>query len=225
MVVLLAAFVGLATFAGCSWLLGLDTTPPTCQITSPTDSAAVSGTALIAATAFDSVGVERVEFYADGSLVGTDSSSPYSASWDVSGLSDRSWHTLNCIAFDAAQNKGYSDTISVEIAASGQTSVYHGEVDVTAGSNEAVWFNAQVGDTLAGDVQVATGGTLSSFMWMDSDNYQKYAANQSYTALFRQDGFSQMSMQAAIPAAGKFYIVFVNNAGATVTCWARFVLE
>jgi hypothetical protein len=225
MVVLLAAFAGLVAFAGCDWLLGQDTTPPTCQITSPADSASVNGVVTMAATATDSVGVERVEFYADGTLVGTDSFTPYSASWDASALAEGSWHSLSCIAYDAAQNKGYSDTTAVVLAASGQTSAYHGELHVAAGSRDAVWFNAHVGDTLAGDVQVVSGGTLSTFMWLDHDNYQKYVANKSYTALFQRDTFSQMTMQQVVPSAGTFYIVFVNNASAAVTCWARFVLE
>jgi len=225
MVVLLAAFAGLVAFAGCDWLLGQDTTPPTCQITSPADSASVNGVVTMAATATDSVGVERVEFYADGTLVGTDSFTPYSASWDASALAEGSWHSLSCIAYDAAQNKGYSDTIAVVIAGIGQTSVYHGELDVTARGREAVWFNAHVGDTLAGQVLVVSGGTLSSFMWMDSDNYQKYITNKSYTVLFQQDNFSQMSMRQGVASAGKLYLVFANAGNSAVKCWARFVLE
>jgi hypothetical protein len=85
LVALAAGFVMVVMFAGCEWLLGLDTTPPTCQISSPADSSLVNGLVSIAATATDSIGVERVEFYVDGSLVGTDSSSPYAGSWDASG--------------------------------------------------------------------------------------------------------------------------------------------
>ena len=217
-----------AVFAGCDLLnslLGTDKTPPTCQITSPADSGLVNGLVSIAATATDSVGVERVEFYADGALVGTDSSSPYSGSWDASGQAERTWHSLSCIAYDAAQNKGYSDTLAVEIVGVGQTGVYHGEMDVAGHGHDAVQFDAQAGDTLAGDVQIVTGGALSSFMWMDSDNYQKYAANQAYTALFQRDNIAQMSMRQAVPASGGYYIVFVNAGNGTVTCWARFVLE
>jgi hypothetical protein len=103
--------------------------------------------------------------------------------------------------------------------------VYHGEIDVAARGRDVVWFNAHIGDTLAGDVQVVSGGTLSSFIWMDSDNYQKYIANQTYTALFKQDNFSQMSMRQAVASAGKFYLVFVNAGNSVVNCWARFVLE
>jgi hypothetical protein len=185
----------------------------------------VNGVVPIAATAFDSIGVERVEFYADGSLVGTDSAEPYSGSWDASGQAEQSRHSLSCIAYDLAQNKGYSDTVAVEIAVVGQTSIYHGELEVPARGREAVSFDATGGDTLAGDAQVVTGGTLSSFMWLDNDNYQKYVANQTYTALFQQDNFTQMSMSQAVPAAGKYYIVFANAGNAAVKCWARFVLE
>jgi hypothetical protein len=224
MVILLSV----ATVAGlvrCDWLLGLDTTPPDCQMTSPADSSSVGGVVPLAAIATDSTGVQRVEFYADGSLVGTDSTTPYSASWDASGLAEHTWHSLSCMATDFDGNRGYSDTISVQIAAVGQTSVFHGELDVPARGRKSVWFNAQAGDTLAGDALVVAGGTLSSFLWLDQDNYQKYIANQSYTALFQQDNFSQMSMRQAVAAADKFYLVFVNAGNVAVTCWARFVLE
>ncbi len=228
LVALVAGLAAVAVFAGCDLLnilLGTDTTPPTCQITSPVDSALVNGLVSITANATDSIGVDRVEFYADGALVGTDSSSPYSGSWDASGQAERSRHSLSCIAYDLAQNKGYSDTVTVEIAGVGQTSVYHGELEVAARGRKAVQFDAQAGDTLAGDAQVASGGTLSSFMWLDNDNYQKYVANQAYTALFQRDAFTQMSMQQVVPATGKYYLVFVNAGNAIVTCWARFVLE
>jgi hypothetical protein len=228
LVALAAGLVVLAMFSGCDLLnilLGTDSTPPTCAISSPADSAAVNGVVQIAATAYDSVGVERVVFYVDGATVGTDSSVPYSASWDASALSEGSWHSLSCAAYDLAQNKGTSAAVAVQVAAIGQTSVYHGELDVPARGRQAVWFNARVGDTLAGEVLVVTGGTLSSFLWMDSDNYQNYIANQSYTALFRQDSVSQMSMQQEAASAGRLYLVFANDGNSAVKCWARFVLE
>jgi hypothetical protein len=222
---ILSALTALVLFAGCDWLLGLDTTPPTCEITSPADSSSVDGVVPLAAIATDSTGVQQVEFYADGSLVGADSTAPYSASWDASGLAEHTWHSLSCMATDFDGNRGYSDTIAVQIAAVGQTSVFHGELDVPARSSKSVWFNATAGDTLSGDAMVVSGGTLSSFLWLDQDNYQKYVANQSYSALFRQDSFSQMSMRQAVAAAGRFYLVFANAGSAAVTCWARFVLE
>jgi hypothetical protein len=222
-VLLVAAAV--AVVAGCDWLLGLDTTPPICAITCPADSAAVNGVVQIVATASDSVGVERVEFYADGTIVGTDSSVPYSTSWDASSLAEGSWHSVSCIAYDLDQNKGYSDTVLVVIAAAGQRSVYHGELDISAGTRQALRFDARAADTLAGDVQVVSAGALSSFMWLDDANYQKYLASQTYTALFRQDGFQQMSVRQPVPAGGSYYLVFANSGGSALKCWVRFVLE
>ncbi len=221
------AALAVVALVGCDLLNSLtDTTPPTCQIVSPADSATVNGTVQIEATASDSGGVARVEFYVDGSLVGTDSSSPYSAGWDASGLTERTWHYLSSIAYDNAGNKGYSDTVAVQIAASGQTDVYHGNIDISAGGFESVWFNAQAGDTLAGDLMVVSSGNkLSKFMWMDSDNYKNYTSNKPYTTLFEQDTLSQLSIAQPVPAAGRFYLVFANSGNSTVSCWVRLVLE
>jgi len=215
----------MAVFAGCDWLLGLDTTPPTCRITSPADSASVNGTVTIAATAFDSIGVERVEFYVDGALVGTDSLAPYSASWDATSQSQGTWHSLSCTAGDAAGNKGYSDTIAVVIGALGPTSVYHGELEVAPGVASWVWFRAAAGDTLAGDLQVVAGGTLTRFAWMDSTNHQKFLNSEPYSVVFEADSFAQKSVSQTVTAAGRQYLLFVNNNSATVKCWVRLVLE
>jgi hypothetical protein len=225
MVVPLVALAALVLFARCDWLLNMDVTAPACAIASPADSSAVNGVVTIAATATDSSGVDHVTFYADATVVGTDTTSPYSATWDASGLAEGTWHSLYCTAHDLAGNKGYSDTIAVEIAGAGQTSVYHGELDVPARGHKSVWLDASADDTLAGDAQVVSGGTLSSFIWLDNENHQKYVAGQTYTALFQQDSFSQMSMRQAVASSGRFYIVFANTGNAVVKCWARFVLE
>jgi hypothetical protein len=222
---LVAGLVALAVVAGCDWLPGLDTTPPTCQITSPADSASVNGTVAVAATASDSVGVERVEFYADGSLVGIDSSAPYSGSWDATSQSEGTWHSLSCIAYDAAENKGYSDTIAVVIGALGPTSVYHGELDVESGVASWLWFRAAAGDTLAGDLQVVSGGTLTRFAWLDSVNQSRFLNSEPYDVVFEATGLTQTSVNQAVTAPGRQYLLFVNDNSATVTCWVRLELE
>ena len=215
----------LVIVARCDWLPGFDPNPPICRITSPADFSSVNGLVAISATATDSVGVERVEFYADGSLVGTDSTVPYSASWDASGFAAGSPHWLSCAAYDPAQNKGYSDTIEVVIGVIGQQSVFHGELEVTGGTARSVSFDAGAGDTLVGDVQVVSGGALAKFAWLDSANYRKFTSSQPYTALFEASNLMQASVSQPVPAAGRHYLVFANGSSATVTCWARFVLE
>ena len=220
-----AALLALVCFAGCDLLNLFDTTGPTCELTSPADSAGVNGVVTIAATATDSGGMDYVNFYVDNTLVGTDTSSPYSASWDASGLAERTWHSVYCIARDLAGNRGYSDTIQVEITGVGQTSVFHGEVEVIRGTASSIPFDAAASDTLSGEVQVVTGGTLTQFVWLDQENYQKFVNAQSYTALFEQKNFTQVSLTQAVPAAGRYYLAFANGGTATVKCWVRFVLK
>ena len=88
-----------------------DTTPPT---VSASESGS-AGTITLAATASDNVGVSRVEFYVDGALKATDSSSPYQASLDSTTLADGS-HTLVAKAYDATGNVGSSSGVGFSIA-------------------------------------------------------------------------------------------------------------
>ncbi len=71
-------------------------TPPEVQITSPGAGAFVSGqTAALAATA--GAGTDNVQFFVDDQPVGTDSSSPFTLSWDSTSVADGS-HTLTVLA-------------------------------------------------------------------------------------------------------------------------------
>ena len=103
---------------------GGDTTAPTVSITAPSSGATVSGTVSFTASASDNVGVSKVEFYVDGSLKSTDTSSPYSYSWDTTAASNAS-HTLMAKAYDAANNTG-SDSESVTVSNSGGGNLYCG---------------------------------------------------------------------------------------------------
>lgn len=95
-----------------------DTTAPTCSLTAPANGATVSGTVTITATASDNVGVAKVEFYVDGALSSTDTTSPYSASWSSTSVANGT-HTISAKAYDAANNVGSSSTISVTVSNSG----------------------------------------------------------------------------------------------------------
>jgi hypothetical protein len=199
--------------------------PPTCRITSPVDSAQVSGTVPIQVSATDSVGVVSVEFFADAASVAARTDSPYTATWNAEGQTEGSWHQLYCVAEDLAGNKGYSDTVRVQIAAAGQRSVYHGELTVQQGRYQSVQFEAVSGDTLSGDVRVSAGGTLSTFAWLDSVQHVEFKAGRAYTALFSRSDFAQLSMSEAVVRTGTYFLVFANGSTGTRVCWARFVLE
>ena len=91
-----------------------DTTAPTTSITAPANGATVSGTVSVSASASDNVGVTRVEFYLDGVLKSTDTTSPYSWSWDTTTATNAA-HSLVSKAYDAAGNFGTSATVSVTV--------------------------------------------------------------------------------------------------------------
>ncbi len=87
-----------------------DTTTPTVSLTTPAQNSTVSGTTSVNATASDNIGVTQVEFRKDNVLVATDTTSPYSWSWNTTADSDGS-HTLEAKAYDAAGNSATSNVI------------------------------------------------------------------------------------------------------------------
>jgi len=108
-----AAYSGVtltATYSGSSG----DTTPPTTSVTAPTSGATVSGTTSVTASASDNVGVTKVEFYLDGALQSTDTTSPYAWSWNTTTATNAS-HSLSTKAYDAAGNVGTSATVTVTV--------------------------------------------------------------------------------------------------------------
>jgi hypothetical protein len=94
---------------------GGDTTAPATSITAPTAGAILSGTTTVSASASDNVGVTKVEFYLDGALQSTDTTSPYSWSWNTTTASNAS-HTLTSKAYDAAGNVGTSAGVAVTVS-------------------------------------------------------------------------------------------------------------
>lgn len=90
-----------------------DTTPPTVSISSPANTATVSGIVQVQGTATDTVGVTNVQFYVDGQVLTSASSSAFSFSWNTAN-SVNGTHTLKVTASDAAGNVG-SASVSVSV--------------------------------------------------------------------------------------------------------------
>jgi|GEM_PF-4245146 len=91
-----------------------DETPPTANVTSPTEGNTVSGVVLLTANAQDNVGVTSVQFFVDGVAVGSeDNSAPYEASLDTAASSFMNGnHIVVVKAKDAAGNLGLSAPVS-----------------------------------------------------------------------------------------------------------------
>jgi hypothetical protein len=82
-----------------------DLTAPAVTFSAPSTGATVTGTVPITVTASDNVGVTRVEFYEGSTLLGTDTSAPYSLGWDTRTSLNGS-RTLTVKAYDAVDNIG-----------------------------------------------------------------------------------------------------------------------
>jgi peptidoglycan/xylan/chitin deacetylase (PgdA/CDA1 family) len=97
-----------------SQLIRVDTTPPSAALTSPADGATLSGTAALSASAADDSGVDHVEFLVDGQVIGSDTTAPYTLSWDSTVVSDGA-HVLRARAVDLAANATTSAAVNVTV--------------------------------------------------------------------------------------------------------------
>ncbi|MFX0203605.1 MAG: Loki-CTERM sorting domain-containing protein, partial [Candidatus Hodarchaeota archaeon] len=89
-----------------------DYTNPNLSITAPSEGAEISGTVDIEVTATDDAsGMNRVEFSIGGTLVNTDSSTPYSYAWDSTTVADGGYR----ISISAFDNVGNEEVASILI--------------------------------------------------------------------------------------------------------------
>ncbi len=139
-----------------------DGTPPTVSLTNPADSATVLGDVTISATADDNVnaGVVGVEFKVDDELILDDLTSPYSITWDSTGVADGSYD-LVAVARDTSGNYATSSVVTVDV---NNTEEY----SAVAVDN---------GGTVYGDKSSFAGGsasktgTVSFWFYVDEDSW------------------------------------------------------
>ncbi len=92
-----------------------DLTTPNTAVTSPTSGSTVSGVVRIDASASDDRGVvTKVEFYVGSTLLGSDTTEPFSWNWDTT-KSPTGTNNLKTRAFDPAGNSKYSALVPVTV--------------------------------------------------------------------------------------------------------------
>jgi fibronectin type 3 domain-containing protein len=104
-----------ATSAAIAVTVANDTTPPDVVITAPPTDATAVGPVSMSATASDASGVASVSFRVDGQTVATDTTDPYTATWDSTTVSNGQ-HILTARAVDTIGNARVSDAVSVTVA-------------------------------------------------------------------------------------------------------------
>lgn len=132
-----------------------DTVAPTVSFASPSGNQTVSGnTAInITATASDNVGVSRVEFYKNGVLFATDTTSPYGTTWtSPAATTTAQANTFQAKAYDAAGNVGVSSQIALTVAA-----VTAPPSDTTPPTTSIT--SPATGQTVSGSVTIAASAT------------------------------------------------------------------
>lgn len=97
-----------------------DSTPPSTAITSPKAGTTLSGLVTLTASASDSFGVSRVEFYDAANFLGTSYASPYGLSWNTAAGANGS-HRLTTRAYDLVGNVGISPSIDVSVSNTSST--------------------------------------------------------------------------------------------------------
>ena len=93
----------------------VDVTPPSVVITNPAANQTVSGVIDVTAAAYDDIAIEKVEFYHNGELFGTDNTFPYQVSWDTQDHPEESEHIWSVKAFDTSDQTAQSQSIAVYV--------------------------------------------------------------------------------------------------------------
>jgi thermitase len=174
----------------------VDTTPPTCSITSPSGGATVSGTTTVSVSAGDNVGVSRVELYVDNRLNSTLNSAPYNFSWNTTSVANGS-HTLAARAYDAAGNLGVSTSVTVTVSNTTATDTTPPTCTIISpASNTQVSGTITVSVSAGDDVGVVKvqlyldgklAGTDTSSPWYFSQNTRKWKSGSHTLQAFAFD--------------------------------------
>ena len=91
---------------------GIDTTPPEVRLNAL--ASPLSGTVAVSALATDDVGVTQVDFFVDGTLIGSDTVSSFEIQWDTTSVTNGD-HELTALASDAAGNMTGSAPLTVTV--------------------------------------------------------------------------------------------------------------
>ena len=197
---------GLMVANGIAWLAngsggGGDTQAPTVSITAPLNGATVSGTVSVTATASDNVGVTKVEFYLDGVLQSTDTTSPYSWSWDTTSATNAS-HTLTAKAYDAALNVGTSTAVSVTVN------------NVATGTDISGWTVTQANATVVYTIPAGTVIPANGYVVIGRDATK--AAFQTFWGVTLGTNVVYLTTAGAFPQINGSENYTLKNASGTV---------
>lgn len=201
----------------------IDFTKPKVVVRFPSNNSTIYGIVTIIASAFDNVGISKVEFYIDGVKVGEDTSSPYEYSWDTINLPYDSKHTIQVKAYDNVGNIGESAVVTVRV---GDPNIPVWQ-NVYGGSNFDVAYSIQQtadgGYILAGETLSFGAGLTSVYILKLNGNgeeewdrtYGGERWNYAYSIKQTTDGGYIVTGETDSFGKGRsdFYIIKLDNEG------------
>ena len=171
--------------------------PPAVSITSHASGTIISGGVTFKANASDDNGVTKVEFFVDGSLAGTDTSSPYETGWNSLSVGD-GVHALTAKAYDTIGQTSIA-IIAVIVDNVNDAPVADAGDDQTLTDTDN---NGSEAVTRDGSGSYDSDGTIASYAW-------------------RKDGTlvsTAVSFSQSVPLGDTTYVLTVtDNDGATST--------
>lgn len=211
-----------------------DTTAPTVSLTASPTTLTAAGSVTLTATASDTSGIASVKFYRDGTLINTDTTSPYTY---TDTISSSGTYSYTAVATDASSNantatssaasvtatiSGSTDTTAptVSLAASPTTLTAAGTVTLTATASDNVGVASVKfyrGSTLI--------GTSTSSPYTVTDTISS-SGTYSYTAVASDAaGNSTTSSAASVTAtiSGTGTGISTGNTAAVVTAANAFL--
>jgi endoglucanase len=184
---------------------GDDPTSPVVSLMSGATTVTAVGSITLTAIATDNVGVVRVEFYDGTTLLGTDTTSPYTLAVALTADSDGT-HFYTARAFDAAGNVGLSaaETVAIRIpcgkppavslTSSATTVTTVGSIILTANTDSCVVrVEFYDGTTLLG-TDTTSPYTLAVALTADGDGTHSYTARAF-------DAAGNVGISTAVPVA------------------------
>jgi peptidoglycan/xylan/chitin deacetylase (PgdA/CDA1 family) len=159
----------------------IDATAPSASVTAPSAGDFVAGAATLAANASDNLGVDHVDFLVDGQQVGSDSSAPYTFSWNSQSVPDGP-HSIAARAVDTAGNTTTSSSVSVAVT---NTNLFQNpSLETATGTTPSCWLLGGYGTntftwTRTGDAHTGAFGEALTISSMTSGDRKLVSAQDT----------------------------------------------
>jgi len=128
-----------ASFDDAAGTGGVDTTPPTASITSPTANSTVSGFVPISANVGDNVAIHHVDYLVEGSVAATLTSGPFTYSWNSRSVANGA-HTLAVRAVDPSGNSTTTTAISIFVSNQTANLLQNPSLEQGTGNPPSCWL-------------------------------------------------------------------------------------